>query len=99
MTEKEISVLLAELEQRVRACNKRLEKAEKRQDALDKLTTAVEVLAQRQQSVEEVTREIKGDVKSLKEKPGKHWESMIDRVLYLVIGAVFSLLALGNLGG
>lgn len=96
MTEQEISVQLAELEQRVRVCGKRLEKAEKRQDALDKLTTAVEVLAQRQQSVEEVTREIKGDVKSLKESPGKHWESMIDRVLYLVIGAAFSLLALGT---
>ncbi len=95
--EREISIHIAELEQRVRACNKRLEKTERRQDALDKLTTAVEVLAQRQQSVEEVTREIKDDVKSLKEKPGKHWESMVDRVLYLIIGAVFSLLALGSI--
>ena len=97
--EREVTVQLAAMEQRLRAQGKRLEKTEKRQDALDKLTTAVEVLAQRQQGVEEVTREIKADVKSLKEKPGKHWESMIDRVLYLVIGAVFSLLALGNLGG
>lgn len=97
--ERELNAQLAAMEQRLRAHGKRLEKAEKRQDALDKLTTAVEVLAQRQQGVEDVTREIKADVKSLKEKPAKHWESMIDRVLYLVIGAVFSLLALGNMGG
>lgn len=97
MTERDVSIHLAEMEQRVRSCNKRLEKAERKQAALDDLVSAVKVLTQRQESVEEVVREIKADVKSLKEKPGKHWESMIDRVFYLLIGAVFSLLAMGSL--
>lgn len=96
MTE-ELGVRLAESEQKLCALFDRLGRVERRQDALDKLTTAVEVLAQRQKNMEGDTREIKEDVKSLKEKPGKRWESMVDRVLYLLIGAAFSLLALGKL--
>ena len=52
MTEQEVSVRLTENDERLYACAKRLEAVERRQDALDKLVTAVEVLAVRQESVE-----------------------------------------------
>ena len=89
MTEQEVSVRLTENDERLYACAKRLEAVERRQDALDKLVTAVEVLAVRQESVE-------GAVQSITEKPGKRWEALADRVLYLLLGAVFSLLAQGT---
>ena len=95
MTE-ELGLRLAELEQKLHAGIDRLGRVESRQEALNKLTTAVEVLAQRQKTMEDDTREIKEDVKSLKERPGKHWENMIDRIFCLLLGAVFSLLALGG---
>ena len=96
MTEQEFSVKLKENEERVRGCAKRLEAVERRQDALDKLVTAVEVLAVRQESVEESVHEIRGAVKVITEKPAKRWEALADRVLYLLVGAAFSLLALGG---
>ena len=90
MTEQEVSVRLTENDERLYACAKRLEAVERRQDALDKLVTAVEVLAVRQESVEGNVKEIRNAV-----KPGKRWEALADRVLYLLLGAVFSLLAQG----
>jgi len=95
MTEQELSLKLSETEQRARGNTRRIEKLERRQDDLEKLVTAVEVLAAREESVERDVKEIKADVKGMAEKPGKRWESMIDRVLYAVIGAVISLLLTG----
>lgn len=96
MTEQEMSVKLAETESRAKSNTHRIEKLEQRQDDLDKLVTAVEVLAAREQSVEADVKEIKSDVKSITEKPGKRWDTLIDRVLYLLAGAVLSLLAAGG---
>ena len=90
MTEQEVSVRLTENDERLYACAKRLEAVERRQDALDKLVTAVEVLAVRQESVEGNVKEIRNAVQSITEKPGKRWEALADRVLYLLLGAVFS---------
>ena len=42
MTEQEVSVRLTENDERLYACAKRLEAVERRQDALDKLVTAVD---------------------------------------------------------
>ena len=88
-------IRLTENDERLYACAKRLEAVERRQDALDKLVTAVEVLAVRQESVEGNVKEIRNAVQSITEKPGKRWEALADRVLYLLLGAVFSLLAQG----
>ena len=93
MTEQEVSVRLTENDERLRACAKRLEAVERRQDTLDKLVTAVEVLAVRQEGVEGNVREIRAAVQSIVEKPAKRWEAVVDRGLYLLLGAVFSLLA------
>ena len=95
MTEQEISVKLTETEQRAKSNTRRIEKLEQQQKDLNKLVTAVEVLAVRQESVEGNVKEIRNAVQSITEKPGKRWEALADRVLYLLLGAVFSLLAQG----
>ena len=41
-------------------------------------------------------KEIKADVKTITQKGGKRWDAMIDRVLYVLIGAVISLLMTGG---
>ena len=95
MTEQELSVKLAENEQRARSNMHRIEKLEQQQKDLNKLVTAVEVLASREKSVETDVKEIKADVKTITQKSGKRWDAMIDRVLYVLIGAVLSLLMTG----
>lgn len=95
MTEQELSVKLAETEQRTRSNMHRIEKLEQQQKDLNKLVTAVEVLASREKSVETDIKEIKTDVKTITQKSGRRWDAMIDRVLYVLIGAVLSLLMTG----
>lgn len=73
----------------------RIEKLEQQQKDLNKLVTAVEVLASREKSVETDVKEIKADVKTITQKSGRRWDAMIDRVLYVLIGAVLSLLMTG----
>lgn len=95
MTEQELSVKLVETEQRARSNMHRIEKLEQQQKDLNKLVTAVEVLASREKSVETDVKEIKTDVKTITQKSGRRWDAMIDRVLYVLIGAVLSLLMTG----
>ena len=89
MTEQEISVKLTETEQRAKSNTHRIEKLEQQQKDLNKLVTAVEVLASREKGV-------KADVKTITQKGGKRWDAMIDRVLYVLIGAAISLLMTGG---
>lgn len=95
MTEQEISVKLTETEQRAKSNTHRIEKLEQQQKDLNKLVTAVEVLASREKGVETDVKEIKADVKTITQKGGKRWDAMIDRVLYVLIGAAISLLMTG----
>ena len=97
MTEQEISVKLTETEQRAKSNTHRIEKLEQQQKDLNKLVTAGEgVLASREKGVETDVKEIKADVKTITQKGGKRWDAMIDRVLYVLIGAAISLLMTGG---
>lgn len=91
-----MNVKLTETEGRVKSNTQRIEKLEQRQEDLNKLATAVEVLASREKGVEKDVKEIKADVKTITQRPGKRWDAMIDRVLYVLIGAVLSLLMTGG---
>ena len=56
----------------------------------------MEVLASREMGVERDVKEIKADVKSITQKPARRWDAMVDRVLYVLIGAALSLLMTGG---
>ena len=63
---------------------------EKRQNDLDDLVSTVKVLADREERVEDDVKEIKGDVKEIKAKPGKRWEGIVDKILYIIVGALIT---------
>lgn len=88
---------LTTVEDRSKSNAKRLEEVEKRQDNLDELVSTVKVLAIREENVESDVKEIKSDVKSLKDLPGKRWNAVVEKVLLIVVGmiATFLLTKLG----
>lgn len=90
----EISVehRLTEVEERSKSNTHRLEDLEKRQDNLDDLVSVVKVLAVREEAVENDVKEIKADVKSLASKPGEHWDSLMDKIIWAVAGAVLAFI-------
>lgn len=88
---------LTEVEERSKSNTHRLEELEKRQDNLDDLVSVVKVLAVREEAVENDVKEIKADVKSLTSMPGERWNSLVDKIIWAVAGAVLAFI-LGKIG-
>ena len=88
---------LAEIDQRSKSNSHRIDELVQRQDNLEKLATSVEVMATRMQTFESMLSEVRTDVRSIMEKPGKKWESVVDKVLMLLIATVVAY-ALSKIG-
>ncbi len=84
----DLAVRVAEIDQRSKSNTHRLDKMELRQDNLDKLVASVTALANEQEHIKADVTEIKADVKSLTEKPGKRWEAVVEKVIMLVVAGV-----------
>lgn len=98
MTNEEIAVRLDGHEHEIGSLKHRMDDVEKDQKALNELTASVRELAADQGNMKEDIREIKTDVKGLTSIPGKRWESLVDKLLFAVAGAVLAWLAAGGPG-
>lgn len=99
MTPEEEAVKLAEVEHRGKSNTWRIEKLELQTEALEKLATSVELLVAEQRHQTEAMLEIKSDVskldakvESLESKPAKRWESIVEKILMTLVGAVIGYL-------
>lgn len=79
---------LTDVEATCRSNTHRIDDLEKRQDNLDELVSTVEVLAVREENVESDVKEIKSDVKDLASKPAKRWDSVVDKIIMIIVAAV-----------
>ena len=84
-------------EERYNCLARRVEDIEKRQQDMQELINSVGLLAQRMGTVEGNVSEIRGDIRSLMEKPGKRWDSVVEKTLLVVVGAVVAWI-LGQIG-
>ena len=75
----------------------RIEKLEKGQEEFRDLVAAVNGMVVEQKNIRNDLTEMKSDVKQIKEKPAKRWDSAIDKILTLIISAVV-LYILAQLG-
>lgn len=88
MTDQELEHRLTEVEDRAKSNTRRLDEVERRQNHLEELVVSVKVLAIRQENVESNVKEIKKIVNELAGKPGKRWESIVEKVLLTVVSAI-----------
>lgn len=88
---------LTETEARSKSNTKRIDEMEEKQRDIADLVSSVKILADREVRVESDVKEIKDDVKELKGKPGKLWESVIEKVIFTIVGGVvgYVLIKLG----
>ena len=92
---KEIVERLSSGESSIKSAHHRIDDVEKKQDNLAELVSSVKVVADRQARVEDDVVEIKSDVKELKEKPTKRYETFVTALLTgLGTGIVGYILAL-----
>jgi hypothetical protein len=80
--------MVHDADQRSKSNTHRLDKMEERQDNLDKLVTSVSVMAEKQDRMETDIGEIKTDVRTMAQKPAKRWESVVDKVIMVLVGAI-----------
>ena len=89
--------VVVEANDRSKSNTHRIDRMEKRQDNLDKLVTSVAVMAEKQEAMGETVEEIKTNVQDLKAKPAKRWESIVDKALMALVGALVAY-ALAKIG-
>ncbi len=104
MTAEEVAVELEGHTHEIKSLKHRMDAVEKGHEALNKLATAVEVMASEQRTQSETMREIKKDVTALgtkvdiiENKPAKRWEGLVEKAIWAVIAAVIAFL-LGRVG-
>lgn len=91
---------LADVQQRTHSNTRRIEVLEKGQADLNQLVTSVALIAQKQEQMEHGIDEIRGDVRTLLQKPARRWESIVEIVFKVVLTALITaaLIKLG-IGG
>jgi hypothetical protein len=75
----------------------RIKKLEGETDTLHKLATSVEVMAVQLKTMNSKFDSLQEDVESIKEKPSKRWDSLVDKAIWLVVGALITY-ALSQIG-
>ena len=68
----------------------RINDLERRQDNLDKMAESMEVMTNEMGHIKSDVQETKSDIKELKAKPAKRWDSIVDKIIMTVVGAVIA---------
>lgn len=85
---KEIWERLTKGEASIKSAHHRIDEVEEKQGNLAELVSTVKVLVDREARVEDDVAEIKTDVKELKEKPIKRYDTVITAILTAICGGV-----------
>lgn len=79
---------LTEVEERSKSNSHRLDKLEESTEAINRLATSMEVMAERQEQVVETVGRLDAKVTTLEEKPAKRWDSLIDKIVWAIAAAL-----------
>ena len=96
-TIEELAIKQADTDARCRSNTHRIDELAKNQEALVELTTSVRVLATKQATIETSLSEIKTGLQTLKDKPAKRWEAIVDKAIWAVLGGLLAF-ALSQIG-
>lgn len=97
MTDEDIAVKLTDHDHEIGSLKHRMEDLEKSNTVLNRLATAVEVMATKQDSISKNVDKLTNKVESLEAEPGKRWKFVIEKSIYFAVGAVIAYM-LGQVG-
>ena len=75
----------------------RIKKLEQEHATLQQLATSVAVMAEQMRTMNSNVNVLTGKVDMLEDKPGKRWESIVEKVIWAVLAAVIAF-ALARIG-
>lgn len=94
MTNEEGAIKLAQVEERIEAITHHLEKLEAEHETLRELAATMRVMSEKQNHMAETVDRLDGKVEALESKPGKRWDTVVDTIVKLVVGAFIGYLLL-----
>lgn len=83
---------LTEVEERAKSNQHRIEKLETSTEALTRLATSMEVMAEKQERVADAVDELDGKVTALEAKPAKRWDELVNKLVLVAATAVLTWL-------
>ena len=92
MDVEQIALKLQETTDRSLRNEGRIEKLEEENGVLHQLATSVAVMAEQLNTLNNGVTTLAGEVEDMKEKPAKRWDSLVDKIIWAVAGAVLAFL-------
>ena len=75
-------------EERAESNTIRLNKLEESTEAINRLATSMEVMAERQEQVADTVGKLDDKVTAMEQKPVKRWDSLWDKIIWSLVAAV-----------
>lgn len=97
MDTEQLAIKLQETTDRSLRNEGRIKKLESEHDTLQQLATSVAVMAEQLKTMNTNVNNLTSKVDELEDKPGKRWDSIVDKVIWAVLAAVIAFL-LGRIG-
>lgn len=83
-----MEVKLQEVMDLAKSNKHRINKLEEQAERQDELIKAVAVMAEKQSEMDKNLGEIKNDIKVIKDKPGRRWDSVIEKILLCIVTGI-----------
>ena len=80
--------MLVEADQRSKSNTHRLDKLEEQWEVLNKLAVSVEKMGINLATMDKTIQKLDAKVEEQEQKPGKRWEALVEKVIFLFVGAV-----------
>jgi predicted transcriptional regulator len=90
MDTEQIALKLQETTDRSLRNEGRIKKLEDENGTLHSLATSVAVMAEQMKQMNKSVTTLTDEMEELKEKPGKRWDALIDKILWGVAGAILA---------
>ena len=90
MDNEQIALKLQETTDRSLRNEGRIKKLEEENNVLHQLATSVAVMAEQMKTLNKSVTTLTGEVEEMKEKPAKRWDSVVDKIVWGVVGAVLA---------
>ena len=90
MNIEDLAIKLQETTDRSTRNEGRIKKLESESAVLHQLATSVAVMAEQMKTMNSSVLTLTTEVEELRDKPGKRWDSLIDKIIWAVAGAVLT---------
>lgn len=88
MNNEQLAVKLQEVMDKANRNEGRIKKLETEHEVLQKLATSVAVMAEQIKTMNVSVETLAGKVDKLEEKPGKRWETLMDKIIMVIAAAI-----------